>query len=399
MAGQVLCLTPVLPPDVVATIKILERNGLLDRVVTRFAWSGRISRLLRPPAMHRSASRPRSPVGPGKTVEKWSADILFYAVLAMAGSRTRATDVSFTYLDYSARRQISKSVAVFAREDCCVQTFRRAKELGVATIYQLPTGYWPVVRELMERECEEFPNACRAATDTYEFAPERTDRKEHELALADHVLCPSSFVRGSLARARRTNLEVLPFGINGQPGLELTSRKPVFLYVGNITIRKGVHRVLLAWKQLKAYRTHELRLIGDMFLTANFLRDFKGLFTAQPRLPQRELGRHYREAAALVFNPVADGFGHVILEAMHAGTPVIASKNSGAPDTLSDRKEGLLVDYGDQDQLASALDWALTHPTDLVEMGKAAAERVSKWNWDGYGKRFLEWLRPLLKHE
>ena len=192
---------------------------------------------------------------------------------------------------------------------------------------------------------------------------------------------------------------MIPFAINGTTALSAErSRKPMFLYAGNITMRKGVHRLLLAWKELKADRTHELRLVGDMFLSAKFLKDFQGMFTHLPRLARDKLDRHYREASAFVFNPVADGFGHVILEAMRCGTPVIASRNCGAPDTITDGVEGFSVDYGDQKQLATALDWALSHPSELLEMGKAAFERVRKYSWEDYGERFLNWLRPLLKH-
>src|SRR3989442_14204082 len=170
----------------------------------------------------------------------------------------------------------------------------------------------------------------------------------------------------------------------------------MFLYAGNIRMRKGVHRLLLAWKQLKAHRTHELRLIGDMFLSKKFLDDFRGMFSHTPRVAREELDRHYEEASAFVFNPVADGFGHVILEAMGVGPPVIVSRNWGAPDTVTDQIEGLLVDYGDQDQLATALDRALSHPAELQEMGERAKAKVRTWTWDQYGERFLSWLRPLL---
>jgi glycosyltransferase involved in cell wall biosynthesis len=252
----------------------------------------------------------------------------------------------------------------------------------------------------MQRERAEFPNICKAANDPNEFAEERTIRKDAELDSADHVLCPSTFVRDSLVKYRPGTYTTIPFASDKGTahGADKPS-KPVFLYAGNITMRKGVHRLLLAWKELKAHRTHELRLVGDMFLSAKFLQDFQGMFTHVPRLAREELDRHYREAAAFVFNPVADGFGHVILEAMRRGTPVIASKNCGASDTITNRVEGLLVDYGDQSQLISALDLALSNPAELQEMGKAAAQRAVSYTWEDYGERFLNWLRPLLKHE
>src|SRR5205807_6882622 len=138
----------------------------------------------------------------------------------------------------------------------------------------------------------------------------RTTRKDAELESADHVLCPSTFVRESLMRRRAGTYEMIPFAINGTATLSAErSRKPMFLYAGNITMRKGVHRLLLAWKELKAYRTHDLRLVGDMFLSEKFTNNFRGMFTHVPRDSRAELHRHYNEASAFVFNPVADGFG------------------------------------------------------------------------------------------
>ena len=393
---KVLFLAPVLPADVQATANILENAELLESLVTRGVTTRRIERLLPRSTITRSVS----PVAKERTEAKWTADLVFYLTLAFTQSRTRANDWSFAFLDRRASQRINPDVgAVLAREDCCLQTFRCAKQAGVTTIYQLPTAYWRTVHEIMVREFAEFPNICKAANDPNEFAEERTIRKDAELSSADQVLCPSTFARASLTRHRAGTYEMIPFAINGTTALSAErSRKPMFLYAGNITMRKGVHRLLLAWKELKADRTHELRLVGDMFLSAKFLKDFQGMFTHLPRLARDKLDRHYREASAFVFNPVADGFGHVILEAMRCGTPVIASRNCGAPDTITDGVEGFSVDYGDQKQLATALDWALSHPSELLEMGKAAFERVRKYSWEDYGERFLNWLRPLLKH-
>ncbi len=400
MKRRIVCLMPSLGPDTTATAKILYASGLLERLVTRgtappFKRVLASSRITQP-----FSRRPASPVERNITDAKWTADIVFYVVLALTQSRTRATDASFAFLDRFARKRVHPSVgAVFAREDCCVRTFRRAKQIGVKTIYQLPTAYWRLVEELMGNEIREFPRVCHAATDQREFAPDRTDRKDAELKLADRVICPSKFVSESLQKHGMANTECIPFGIDSASSTATDiTRRPMFLYVGNITMRKGVHRLLIAWKTLKAYRTHELRLVGGMFLSREFLEDFHGMFTHVPRLPREELDRHYREASALVFNAVADGFGHVILEAMSRGLPVIASKNCGAPDTITNRVEGLLIDYGDQDQFTTALDWALAHPAELGEMGAAASQRVAKWTWDNYAERFLAWLRPLLSH-
>jgi starch synthase len=401
MPRKIVLLAPVLPADVLATAKILEKANLLESLVTRGVTTSPLRGLIQRSTIAQSFSRrPASPVAKERTEAKWIADLVFYLSLAFTQSRTRATDRSFAVLDHFAAKRIGRSIgAVFAREDCCLETFRRAKQAGVTTIYQLPTAYWRSVHEIMQRELAKFPNICKAASDPNEFTEQRTTRKDAELDSTDQVLCPSIFVRESLIKYRAGTCTTIPFAINGTTALSAEkSRKPMFLYAGNITMRKGVHRLLLAWKELKAYRTHELRLIGDMFLSSHFLKDFQGMFTHVPRVARDELDRHYREAAAFAFNPAADGFGHVILEAMRCGTPVIASRNCGAPDTITNRVEGLLVDYGDQSQLMSALDLALANPVELREMGRAAAERAKTYTWEDYGERFLNWLRPLLNH-
>ena len=326
---RIFFLAPVLPSDVFETAREFERASLLEALVTR--------------TVGRFFGRADSPVSPERTDASWVADLVFRLSILTGRSRTRATDLSFSYLDHHGSKRIQSTLGlVFAREDCCLHTFVKAKELGVTTVYQLPTAYWRKVHELMQRELSEFPNICRAANDPHELTSERTQRKEAELESADHILCPSSFVRDSLPQDRQLTSKIIPFAIDVPELAPPTkSAKPVFLYVGNITMRKGVHRLLLAWKKLEAYRTHELRLVGDMFLSEKFIDQFRGMFTHLPRVSRAELNRHYQEASALIFNSVADGFGHVILEAMSAGTPVLASRNSGAPDVITDRVDGL----------------------------------------------------------
>jgi alpha-maltose-1-phosphate synthase len=238
-------------------------------------------------------------------------------------------------------------------------------------------------------------NLCNAAEDPNEYAVRRVERKVAEIDLADHVLCPSSFVQGSLPQDRRRCSKTIPLAIERGTLAANSVRKPVFLFVGNITMRKGVHRLLRAWKQLKAFRTHELRLIGDMFLSKKFLEDFRDMFTHFPRISHRELDRHYAESSVFVFNSAADGFGQVILEAMSNGLPVIASRNCGAPDIIEHGREGLLIEYGNDDQLCAALEDALASANTWREMGKAAFDSTRSRTWTNFAKEFLPWIEDI----
>ncbi|MCI0746950.1 MAG: glycosyltransferase family 4 protein [Verrucomicrobia subdivision 3 bacterium] len=314
-------------------------------------------------------------------------------------SGTKITDESFQRVDHLARRQVDPSVlAVIAREDACLQSFKVARQFGIPTIYQLPTAFYQFVRCRMKEEASHFPGIICEEEVAHEFAPERCERKETELAHADYVLCPSEFVRKSLPEtpALQGRVITIPLGIDVESWNPVQGYKqPVFLYVGNITIRKGAHRLLTVWKKLKAYRTHQLKLIGDMGIPRSFLSDFVGMYDFVPRVHRRELQRHYQAAQAFVFNAMADGFGHVFAEAMACGTAVLCSRNTGAPDLVTDGVEGRLFDYGDDDQLAATLDWALTHPTELREMGVAARRKALRCGWNEFETAFLHWFHSI----
>ncbi len=80
----------------------------------------------------------------------------------------------------------------------------------------------------------------------------------------------------------------------------------------------------------------------------------------------------YRRAAAVVFAPVED-FGIVPVEAMAAGTPVVANAVGGAAESVVDGRTGVLVDeWGDTTALASAVERAVT--MDAEDCRRRAAE-------------------------
>lgn len=64
----------------------------------------------------------------------------------------------------------------------------------------------------------------------------------------------------------------------------------------------------------------------------------------------------YRNCRAFVLPSGKEGFGIVFLEAMYFGAPVIAAREKGAVDVVSDEETGLLVPYGDTVALKNACE-------------------------------------------
>ena len=84
-----------------------------------------------------------------------------------------------------------------------------------------------------------------------------------------------------------------------------------------------------------------------------------------------------------------DGLPTVILEAMAAGKPVVATRVAGMPLAIRDHETGVLVENADPDQLSAAITRVLSSPADGRAMGRAARRRVeAELNWLEVARRF-----------
>jgi glycosyltransferase involved in cell wall biosynthesis len=262
----------------------------------------------------------------------------------------------------------------------------------------MPIAHHDTMRKIFDRERAAFGDICTSTFDPLEFEPCRVADKEREMELADRFWCPSAFVRDSLTAAGlpAERIAVIPFGGESE-WLSLPRQKPdgTFLLVGNISARKGAHRLLKAWKKLGAHRTHRLLLIGAMHLKPAFLRDYHGLYEHLPRVPRANLREYYLRASALALPSLAEGFALVILEALSCGTPALVSRNTGAAGFLEPDAEARFYDAESDDALCEALEWALTHPGELEEMGRAGRRRVSAWTWRHFQNAVIGQLRGL----
>jgi glycosyltransferase involved in cell wall biosynthesis len=72
----------------------------------------------------------------------------------------------------------------------------------------------------------------------------------------------------------------------------------------------------------------------------------------------------------------SEGFGQVVIEAMAAGKPVVASKISPLTQIVADGETGLLVEPERPGAFARALSWLLTHPEEAQHMGMQGRERI-----------------------
>lgn len=107
------------------------------------------------------------------------------------------------------------------------------------------------------------------------------------------------------------------------------------------------------------------------------------LIGVQPSTVMHEMITH----AGVYLATVKETFGIGTLEAMAAGVPVVGWRQGGTADLVTDYVDGLLVDYGDYEALANAVEQAQQN---RKAWGKAAREKASRYDWRDVMKHYAD---------
>ena len=174
------------------------------------------------------------------------------------------------------------------------------------------------------------------------------------------------------------------------------------LFVGRMEKRKGLKYLLRAFIAVKS-EMPDVRLIvvGDGKLRAGYERSMQraGIedVTFAGYVPDHQLPRYY--ASADVFcapNTANESQGYVLLEAMAAGKPVVASNIEGFAGVVTHGVEGFLVLPKDESALALALVHMLADADARATMGQRARARAEEFGWDRIAQRVLSYYERLL---
>lgn len=130
-----------------------------------------------------------------------------------------------------------------------------------------------------------------------------------------------------------------------------------FVFIGTLQPRKNIARIVLAYQRWKAAHPHDsagLVLAGGKgwLYDPAWIQDVEDVFLPG-YIDDADKGSLYANALGLVFPTLYEGFGFPVIEAMHSGTPVIASNTSSLPELVGDA--GLLVDPLNVDDIAAAM--------------------------------------------
>lgn len=264
----------------------------------------------------------------------------------------------------------------------------RANAMGMKTICD--RGSTHVLHQKITLELE----AARWGTFSPRYSSTLVRRELEQYKAARFITVPSrqsaeTFVHGNL----KGKVVVVPYGVDLLKFRPMQKEDETFrvLYVGALSLRKGIPYLVRAY--LEAYQPGmQLWLIGaPLKETSPFLKDLAGKgVKAWGAVPQDKLSWFYSQASVVCLPSIEEGLALVLGQSLACGTPVMATKESGVEELITDGVEGFVVKARDPQDMAKYLTRMYRTPNEVQWMRKRIAEHRGQWHWRHYIDRMVK---------
>ncbi len=308
-------------------------------------------------------------------------------------SRILERNIKFQQLALALFKKQAPDSAVLSISYTSLHILRVAKEQNRKTIlFQIDPGYKEeeIVADIVEQYGSVYTTNWKRSSETY------WKEWREECDLAEVIMVNSEWSKIGLmeqgVEKEKIKIIPLPFEIKQKHKdfkksypKSFSAEQPLkCLFLGTLTLRKGIHIVLETARELLDYPV-EFILVGPNELDPGLL----SLKNVQYRgvAPRNETDAYYQNSDVFLFPTLSDGFGLTQLEAMAWGLPVIASKFCG--DVVLDTVNGILLNDCSAEALSAALINLIENPYLLNSMSSNCLKRVEQFNLANFAEEML----------
>jgi len=210
---------------------------------------------------------------------------------------------------------------------------------------------------------------------------------------ADARLAPSNLVKRDMERIGIRDVQLWRRGVDAERfnpryrsdamRCQMTDGHPedtLLLYVGRVSAEKQIEQFRPVLEQVPGTR---LAIVGDGPARAEMEKHFAGLPVKFMGYLQGEaLSQAYASADMFVFASALETFGLVVVEAMAAGLPVVASRVGGVRDVVEEGRTGYTFEVNDVAGLVEGVRRIASSRARIAEMGRAARAFAKTQSWD-----------------
>lgn len=201
------------------------------------------------------------------------------------------------------------------------------------------------------------------------------------------------------------NVHVIPNGVSSEffiPKRRNMHKKPRLLFVGRLSYQKNLKQLLDALNGVS--EQFITTIVGDGELKQELKAYAKELklknITFAGFASGETLRNYYDQADVFVLPSEREGMPLVLLEAMAAGLPIVATRVTGNKDVVKHRKNGLLVPYGNAMALRTALVKLAADKPLYRTMSRTTLAMAQTFTWTAVRERFATiYLRQVVTTE
>ena len=248
------------------------------------------------------------------------------------------------------------------------------------------------IRKILTEELVATPEAEFSILAEHEMqvSGEMLARLDGESQLADSIVVASSFTQKTLVDSGvdSDKISVLPYGVDAARFPQKLNysdcrRNLKILFLGQMVQRKGLSYLLKAVRALHTDNI-ELTIVGRGRIDEYLLKEYAAFvdFNIIRGLSHEDLVKCFHDHDILVLPSLIEGFGHVILEAMSAGLPVICTKNTAGPDLFLTGDEGIVVPIRDSEAISTCIEGLMGEKGKVEFMGRQAAFAARDFTWE-----------------
>ena len=230
----------------------------------------------------------------------------------------------------------------------------------------------------------------------------------HKRATATVV--PSESVMNDLQELGYNDLHVLGRGVDAElfhPSKRSADRRaewgadsntPVALFASRVSPEKNLTLLSQAFKKMQQLNPDtRCVIVGDGPSYDRFKRENPNVICYRFKHGE-ELAEIYASADIMVFPSVTETFGNTVTEALASGLVVVAYDYAAAQMHIEHKVNGLLADYGNEQQFLQRCDQAMRLISDN-SLRSAAHRSASKLTWHTVAQRLIDITEKLIKDQ
>lgn len=213
---------------------------------------------------------------------------------------------------------------------------------------------------------------------------------------ASKFLAINYLQKEKIMNIKETEACFIPHGISDSFFIKNSSVKNdgylKLVFIGRLLPLKNVDKVINA---LRAFSHITLDVIGDGEELNNLEKmtreyDLEERVIFYGRLNQDKIISLLPQYDLFVMPSYPETLGRVYFEAMAAGIPVLASKNTGIDGIIRDGEEGFLIDHGSEEEIKKVFKRITNNPNILEVMAEKSRFFSKQYSWDEVSKKYYD---------